>query len=93
MGAARARSQWSPADADARINEWLLLRHAIAHGEAVLPPVRAVRAVRERPEDPPPNPALRHVDARNGLAFFRRLVRLTTTGLASHLGIAVPHMR
>lgn len=92
-GRGKGMVTWTPADADARINEWLLLRHAIAHGDPVLPAVRALRAVRERPGNPPANPSLRLVDARDGLAFFRRLARLTAAGLAAHLGVAMPRMR
>jgi hypothetical protein len=60
----------TPADAEARIDEWLKLRHAIAHGDPALPAVSALRAVRERPGNPPASPSLRLVDARDGLAFF-----------------------
>jgi hypothetical protein len=80
----------SPADADARINEWLLVRHAIAHGHAALPAVNALQAVRLASSTPPTDPQLRLVDAEQCLAFFRRLARLTGVGLAGHLGVAVP---
>jgi hypothetical protein len=81
---------WSPADADARINEWLRVRHAIAHGHATLPQVNALQAVRLAAGTPPDDPQLRLVDAEQCLAFFRRLARLTGTGLAGHLGVAAP---
>lgn len=89
-GQARGMQTWSPADADRRINEWLQVRHAIAHGHAELPQVPALQAVRLQPNNPSTNPTLRLVDAEQCLAFFRRLARLTGAGLASHLGIAPP---
>lgn len=93
-GRGKGMVTWTPADADARIDEWVRLRNAIAHGDAVLPAVRALRAVRERPANQPPaEPSVRLVDARDGLAFFRRLARLTTGGLATHLGVPAPQIR
>jgi hypothetical protein len=83
----------TPVDADQRINEWLQVRHAIAHGHPALPQVQALQAVREAPSSPPDNPAIRLVDAEQCLAFFRRLARLTGTGLAAHLGVATPSFR
>lgn len=88
-GQGRGMVTWSPADADRRINEWLRVRHAIAHGHAALPQVQALQAVRLR-RNPPDDPTLRLVDAEQCLAFFRRLARLTGTGLATHLGVGSP---
>jgi hypothetical protein len=79
-----------PADADTRINEWLRVRHAIAHGHAELPQVPALQAVRLNSATPTPDPTLRLVDAEQCLTFFRRLARLTVAGLASHLGVPAP---
>ena len=81
---------WRPADADRRIDEWLRVRHAIAHGHAELPQVPALQAVRLHPNPPAPDPALRLVDAEQCLAFFRRLARLTEVGLAAHRGVPTP---
>jgi hypothetical protein len=81
---------WSPAAADQRINEWLRVRHAIAHGHAALPQVQALQAVRDSGGSSPANPAIRLVDAEQCLAFFRRLARLTAPGLAAHLGVSTP---
>jgi len=81
---------WRPVDAEARISEWLKIRHAIAHSHPALPQVQALRAVRERPDNPPSDPALRLVDAEQCLAFFRRLAKLTGAGLAAHLGVSPP---
>jgi hypothetical protein len=81
---------WTPTDAATRLREWLNIRHAIAHGHDSLPQVSALKAVRERPGNPPINPTLRLVDAEQCVVFMRRLARLTGSGLAAHLGIASP---
>lgn len=81
---------WTPVMVDARINEWLKVRHAIAHGHLRLPQVTALAAVRLAPGAPPVDPALRLVDAERCLAFFRRLTKLTGSGLAGHLGVPPP---
>lgn len=81
---------WSPNDAATRLREWLDVRHAIAHGHSELPVVDALKAVRERPGNPPSDPTLRLVDAEQCLTFFRRLARLTGAGLATHLGVPPP---
>ena len=79
---------WSPADAHERINEWLLVRHSIAHGHATLARVTALQSVRNNQKNPPRDPTLRLVDAEQCLTFFRRLAQLTGGGLASHLGVS-----
>jgi hypothetical protein len=81
---------WTPEAAGARINEWLRIRHAIAHGHPVLPPEEALNAVRLAPETVPGEPQLRLVDAEQCLAFFRRLSQLTGLALADHLGVDHP---
>jgi hypothetical protein len=75
---------------DARINDWLNVRHAIAHGHGVLPQVPVLQAVRDSPASPPGDPSLRLVDAEACLRLFRRLARLTGIGLAQHLGVSPP---
>jgi hypothetical protein len=89
-GQAKGVQTWRPSDAVQRMHEWLLVRHAIAHGHATLPQVSALRAVRERLADPPLDPTLRLVDAEQCLVFFRRLAHLTGVGLANHLGEPPP---
>lgn len=83
---------WSPSMAEERIDEWLKVRHAIAHGHPELPRVRALTVVREHGTNGVSDPTLRLVDAEQCLAFFRRLTRLTAAGLANHLGVATPPM-
>jgi len=90
-GQGQGMKTWKPGDADDRIDEWLKVRHAIAHGHDVLPHVLALASVRERPKHQPlANPTLRLADAEQCLAFFRRLTRLTGAGLAIHLGVDTP---
>lgn len=91
-GRGQGMTTWSPADADRRIAEWIRLRNSIAHGDAVLPAEQALQAVRGT-QTPPADPMLRLVDAKQCLAFFRRLARLTSVGLAAHLGVSPPQMR
>jgi hypothetical protein len=89
-GQGQGMQAWHPQDADIRIDEWLRLRHAIAHGHSSLPQVRALQVVRLSPNNPPADPQLRLVDAEQCLAFFRRLTRLTGVALAAHLGVQSP---
>lgn len=89
-GRGQGMQPWKPADAAQRIDEWLRVRHAIAHGHAELPQVPALQAVRLQPNNAPADPPLRLVDAERCLAFFRRLARLTEAGIASHLGVPRP---
>ena len=79
----------SPSEAEREIDDWLKVRHAIAHGDERLPAARVLQAVR-RTKVEPTDPSLRLVDANECIAFFRRIVRLTGTALAGHLSVAPP---
>jgi hypothetical protein len=81
---------WTPDNAERRIDEWLKIRHAIAHGHPTLPKVDALKAVRHCAGKPPDDPTLRLVDAEQCVAFFRRLARLTGTSLAANFGVSSP---
>jgi len=83
----------SPHDAHRRINEWLRVRRAIAHGHAKFPEFAELEAVRLKEKIPPIGPPLRLKDAERCLTFFRRLAQLTSAALASHLGVAAPNLR
>ncbi len=78
-----------PADVDSKLNQWLRVRHALAHGHEHLPSVDVLQVVRTA-TGPVTDPALRLVDAEQCLAFFRRLVRGTGDALATHLSVAPP---
>lgn len=76
-----------------RMNDWLRVRHAIAHGHARLPAVAALQSVRQsqaRGTLSPSDPSLRLVDAESCLNFFRTVARLTTTTIASSHGLPAP---
>ncbi len=89
-GQGQGMQTWHPQDVDRRIDEWLRLRHAIAHGHDALPQVEALQCVRLNANNPPADPTLRLVDAEQCLAFFRRVARLSGTALAAHLGVQSP---
>jgi hypothetical protein len=80
----------TPHDADTRIDEWLKVRHAIAHGHDELPTVQALQAVRLASGPPPSDPTIRLVDAEQCVTFFRRLAVITGAAIADHLGIPAP---
>lgn len=77
---------WTPSMVMTRLNEWLRIRHALAHGHAELPLVDALESVRVDHANPA---TLRLVDAEQCVAFVRRLVEVTATDLATHLGATV----
>lgn len=77
-----------PHEAAERLDHWLRVRHAIAHGHAELPRVRVLQSVREAAPSWAGVPTLRLVDAEQCMSFVRRMVRLTANGLATHLGVA-----
>jgi hypothetical protein len=84
----------TPTDVEARLRDWLLVRHAIAHGNP-LPNVEVLEAVRQQhgrprtqgrkrvPWDGGPN--VRLVDAQQCIAFIKRLAHVTMSGLAGEL--------
>lgn len=74
-----------PTDVDTKLNQWLRVRHAIAHGHEHLPSVDVLQAVRAAGR-PPTDPSLRLVDAEQCLAFFKRVVQGSGDALATHLG-------
>ena len=86
-GQGRQRVTWTPSMVDTRLDEWLKVRHAIAHGHEELPLVDALEAVRLNGATT--NVTLRLTDAEQCVAFVSRLARLTTLGLARHLGVSV----
>jgi hypothetical protein len=81
-----------PSDVEDRINQWVKVRHAIAHGHAALPQVEVLQAVRLDAGTPPVDPPLRLVDADQCISFFRRVAQVTGSGLAAQLGVSVPRL-
>lgn len=70
-----------------KMNDWLKLRHEIAHGESNLTKVVVLQSVRDYPNPPEGwTPQIRLRDAESCMVFFRRVSELTGNGLAAHLG-------
>ncbi len=89
-GRGRGQLTLSPSDVDEKINAWLQIRHAIAHGDE-LPAKQVLQVVRLCSDHKPPtDPSLRLADAKDCLAFFRRLAKLTGRVLAAHLSVTPP---
>mgnify|MGYP001289397958 CR=1 FL=1 len=74
-----------PSDVERKIDDWLKVRHAIAHGHAHLPAVSVLQSVRD--EGNTDDPSLRLVDAVQCRNFFARVIRHTGDALAIHLGV------
>jgi hypothetical protein len=90
-GQGRAPVTWTPHMVGQRLNEWLRLRHAVAHGHDELPVVQALEAVRLNGVTS--DPTLRLTDAEQCMSFVNRLVRLTSSSVAAHLGVTVTYPR
>ena len=85
-GKGRGRITLQPADVEAKMDQWLKVRHAIAHGHEHLPPVQVLQAVRSA-RSAPTDPSLNLTDAIQCGSFFNRLVTCTGAALAAHLGV------
>ncbi|KAF2418095.1 hypothetical protein B2K11_09420 [Microbacterium sp. B35-30] len=83
--------RWTPAMTEARLDEWLQVRHALAHGHDSLPEVDALLTVRLKKTAGAPWLELK--DAEQCVAFLNRLVRLTASAVANHLGVAIDYPR
>lgn len=90
-GRGRQRIMWTPSMVDARLDEWLKVRHAVAHGHDSLPVVQALLAVRIKGVSR--DPSLQLADAEQCVSFLNRLVRLTSVGIAAHLGASLAYPR
>ena len=84
-----------PKHVDEVIEQWLRVRHAVAHGHANLPALPVLSAVRD------PNasaraktsPNLRLTDAIDCMCFFRSVARITADAAARHVQAAAPAWR
>lgn len=90
-GRGRPHIVWTPQSVDTRLDEWLKIRHAVAHGHDELPVVPALESVRL--DGVTGDPTIRLVDAEQCIAFVSRLVRLTAVAVASHLGVSIKVVR
>jgi hypothetical protein len=84
------RASYKSHEALSRLNQWVQLRHKIAHGEEPLPAYDALECVREANGPFVGSPILRLVDAESCVAFIRRMANLTGVALAAHLSINEP---
>jgi hypothetical protein len=80
---------WSTSAVSERLDQWLKIRHAIAHGHPQLPHASALQWVRENPGSHEA-PALRLTDAESCVNFVTRLAHATGDGLADHLKVPQP---
>lgn len=90
-GKGKKRVNWTPAMVEVRLDEWLRVRHALAHGHDSLPVVQALLAVRRKGVTS--DPTMQLEDAEDCVQFLNRLVWLTATGLAKHLGVPLTYRR
>lgn len=79
----------TPKDIDDRIDDWLKVRHAIAHGHEALPAVHVLQQVRASPT-PIHEPSLRLGDAEACGALFTRLLQIASDALAGELATTPP---
>jgi hypothetical protein len=74
------------------IEQWLRVRHDVAHGHATIHSLPVLTAVRDPASSASAKaaPTLRLTDAIDCVGFFRSVARLTADAAAAHLGTASP---
>ena len=78
--------RFKPPKVEARLRDWLTVRHAIAHGDEKIPSVAMLEAVREnKVRFGPGGPSIRVDDARQCTAFIRKLAWATLDGVAREM--------
>jgi len=90
-GRGKPRVYWTSQMVGQRLDEWLQVRHALAHGHDSLPEVDALLTVRLKKSSGLPWLELK--DAEQCVTFLNRLVRLTSRGVAAHLGSTITYPR
>ncbi|SIR90524.1 hypothetical protein [Micromonospora avicenniae] len=68
------------------LNQWLTVRHGVAHGHASMPQVNVLQGVRERSS----TVAVRLTDAIDCMRFLRAVVKVTADAAAAYVGQPVP---
>lgn len=76
---------YRPPDVEQRLRDWLNVRHAIAHGDEKSPEVGVLQAVRQQQVSRTDGPSIRLHDAKQCIAFVRRLTEVTLRGVAAEL--------
>lgn len=79
-----------PTEVEDQLRDWLKVRHAIAHGDEKLPKVEVLQAVRQGTISAHDGPTIRLHDARQCIAFIRKLTEVTVGGLKSELPASQP---
>lgn len=74
-----------PTDIEDQLRDWLRVRHAIAHGDERLPEVPVLQAVRQNAVSRREGPTIRLHDAKQCVAFIRKLAGVTLAGLKAEL--------
>ncbi|MGC5245563.1 hypothetical protein ACPXB3_01320 [Gordonia sp. DT219] len=72
---------YKPHEIENQLREWLLVRHAVAHGHEKLPEVRVLQTVREDSVNAISGPTVRLADAKACIKFIRTLVEVTIDGV------------
>lgn len=74
------------------IDQWLCVRHEVAHGHSTITPLPILEAVRDPASSKAAKsaPTLRLRDAEDCVKFFRSVVRRTAEAGAGHLGTSTP---
>jgi hypothetical protein len=70
-----------------KLDQWLKIRHAIAHGDRLLPPCLVLESVRQGKHQSPAGAALHRADAEDCVEHIRLLVESSGAGMAAHLGL------
>ncbi|ELB95047.1 MULTISPECIES: hypothetical protein [Rhodococcus] len=74
-----------PHEVEDRLRKWLMIRHAIAHGDEAMPDVDVLQAVKQNAVRPGQGPAIRLEDAKQCIAFIRKLTDVTLGGIKAEL--------
>jgi len=80
----------TPGDANAMLNKWLKIRHAVAHGDAELPLLDVLEQVRLNRVPASGGPNILLDDAKRCVALLRKLTTLTGYWFAKEMNEPVP---
>lgn len=74
-----------PAQVEENLRDWLNVRHAIAHGDGLIPHVAVLQAVRQKRVRPGQSSPIWLNDAKRCSGFIRKIAEATMDGLAKEL--------